>query len=106
MIRINIKNRTARKATKRLKNKARIRKKVDGTTERPRLAVVRSGKHVYAPIIDDSTGSTLVACDQLDRSARLIELDPKYVDAIVGRWCKYKDDPTVVKNGKSIQWTV
>jgi len=52
------------------------------------------------------SGSTLIACDQLDRSARLIELDPKYVDAIVGRWCKYKDDPTVVKNGKSIQWTV
>ena len=49
-------------------------------------------------------GSTLIACDQLERKSRLIELDPKYVDAIVGRYCKFKKDPGIVKNGKPIQW--
>lgn len=52
------------------------------------------------------SGSTLIGCDQLNRRARLIELDPKYVDAIVRRWCKYKEDPLVVKNGEQIQWSV
>lgn len=66
MIRIKLKNRTAAKATKRLKNKARIRKKVDGSTERPRLSVYRSGKHVYAQIIDDNNGQTLVAYSTLE----------------------------------------
>jgi site-specific DNA-methyltransferase (adenine-specific) len=50
------------------------------------------------------SGSTMIACDQLGRKFRGIELDPKYVDAIVGRWCKYKNDYTIIKNGKEIQW--
>ena len=50
------------------------------------------------------SGSTLIACDQLERKARLIELDPKYCDAIVTRYCQYKDDPTIIKNGKEIKW--
>src|ERR1700722_19212206 len=66
MIRIKIKNRTAYKVTKRLKNKARIRKKVDGLTERPRLSVFRSGKHIYAQIVDDRQGKTLVAFSSLE----------------------------------------
>jgi DNA modification methylase len=52
------------------------------------------------------SGSTLIACDQLERRARLIELDPKYVDVIVTRWCQYKDDDIVVKNGEAIQWVI
>ena len=40
---------------------ARIRKKVTGTAERPRLAVYRSLKHIYAQVIDDGAGATLVA---------------------------------------------
>jgi large subunit ribosomal protein L18 len=39
----------------------RIRKKISGTPERPRLCVYRSLKHIYVQIIDDSTGHTLVA---------------------------------------------
>jgi len=66
MIRIKTKNRTSFKVTKRLKNKARIRKKVDGDQERPRLSVFRSGKHVYAQIIDDQAGKTLVAFSTLE----------------------------------------
>lgn len=50
------------------------------------------------------SGSTMIACEQLGRQCRMIELDPKYVDAIVGRWVKYKDDPKIIKNGKEITW--
>lgn len=45
---------------------ARLRKKVAGTAERPRLAVFRSLKHVYAQIIDDTKGHTLVAASSQD----------------------------------------
>ena len=50
------------------------------------------------------SGSTMIACEQLERSARLIELDPKYVDAIVGRWVKYSENANVIKNGEDIVW--
>jgi large subunit ribosomal protein L18 len=66
VIRIKLKNKTAHKVTKRLKNRARIRKKVDGDTERPRLTVYRSGRHIYAQIVDDSVGKTLVAFSSLE----------------------------------------
>jgi large subunit ribosomal protein L18 len=49
-----------------LKNRARIRKKVDGSTECPRLTVFRSGRHIYAQIIDDADGKTLVAFSTLE----------------------------------------
>lgn len=45
----------------RLKNKIRIRRKVSGTGERPRLTVFRSSKHTYAQLIDDVTGKTLAS---------------------------------------------
>ncbi len=48
----------------------RVRKKVFGTPERPRLAVFRSNKHIYAQIIDDTVGHTLVAASTLDRELR------------------------------------
>lgn len=45
----------------RLKRKVRVRRKVRGTTERPRLTIFRSAKHIYAQIIEDVTGNTLVS---------------------------------------------
>lgn len=51
----------AQKKVARLKRKVRVRKKIAGTTQRPRLNVFKSAKHIYAQIIDDSTGSTLIA---------------------------------------------
>ena len=44
-----------------MRTKFRIRKKIKGTPERPRLSVFRSNKHVYAQLIDDTSGRTLVA---------------------------------------------
>jgi large subunit ribosomal protein L18 len=70
VIRIKTYKKTSTKVTKRLKNKARIRKKVRGTGERPRLAVFRSGRHMYAQIVDDQTGTTLVAASSVALKAK------------------------------------
>ena len=51
----------------RLKRQKRIRKRVTGTTERPRLCVFRSSTHIYAQIIDDVTRSTLASASTLDK---------------------------------------
>ena len=49
----------------------RVRKKVRGTAARPRLAVFRSGKHIYAQVIDDLDGKTLAAASSRDKGADL-----------------------------------
>lgn len=49
---------------------ARIRKKVSGTSERPRLAVHFSGKNIYAQVIDDTIGKTLVAVQTTEKAFR------------------------------------
>ncbi len=49
------------KEGRRLRIKRRIRKKIEGTTARPRLSVYRSNKQIYGQIIDDSNGKTLVS---------------------------------------------
>ena len=46
----------------------RIRRKVSGTAERPRLAVHYSNQHIYAQIIDDAAGKTLISASTLDKS--------------------------------------
>lgn len=51
----------------RLARHARLRKRVSGTPEKPRLAVFRSLKHISAQIIDDTTGTTLVAASSLEK---------------------------------------
>jgi large subunit ribosomal protein L18 len=55
----------------RVKRHLRVRKKVHGTAERPRLAVYRSEKNIYAQIIDDVAGKTLVAASTLDKDFAL-----------------------------------
>lgn len=54
----------------RLVRHKRIRKKLSGTTERPRLAVFRSEKHIYAQIIDDTKGVTLVAASTVEKAMK------------------------------------
>jgi large subunit ribosomal protein L18 len=54
----------------RLKRKTRIRKKISGTASRPRLSVFRSAKHVYAQIIDDTAGATLVTASSVEKSVK------------------------------------
>jgi len=52
---------TSQKTITRLKRQVRVRKKIKGTTERPRLNVFKSANHIYAQVIDDIKGITLVA---------------------------------------------
>jgi len=56
---------TALKTITRLKRQIRVRKKIRGTSERPRLNVFKSARHIYAQLIDDTKGVTLVSCSSL-----------------------------------------
>jgi large subunit ribosomal protein L18 len=51
----------------RLKRKKRIRKNLVGTQERPRLSVFRSSKHIYAQVVDDTYGHTLVSASSMEK---------------------------------------
>lgn len=54
----------------RLKRHLRVRKKIEGTTARPRLNIFRSSKHMYAQLIDDTTGVTIVAASTQDKELK------------------------------------
>ena len=56
---------TTKKVERRIKIKYRIRKRVNGTAERPRLSVFRSNKQIYAQVINDLTGTTLASASSL-----------------------------------------
>ena len=97
MIRIKLKNKTSNKVNKRLKNRARIRKKVDGSVERPRLAVFRSGKHIYAQIVDDSSGKTLASYSTLEGELKNKNIETaKKVGAEVAKRALAKNIKSVV----------
>ena len=71
----------------RLRRHVRIRKQVEGRPERPRLAVFRSLEHIYAQVIDDTLGRTLVAASTLDTTVKT-ELEGKKKTAqaeLIGR---------------------
>ncbi|MGQ9656198.1 MAG: 50S ribosomal protein L18 [Thermodesulfobacteriota bacterium] len=53
------------------RRRIRVRKKIFGTLDRPRLSVHRSNKHIYAQMIDDVTGKTLVSASTLSRELRV-----------------------------------
>jgi len=55
------------KRANRVRRHARVRKKISGTTARPRLSVYRSEKNIYAQIIDDVNGVTLVSASSVDK---------------------------------------
>ena len=55
------------KSNRRLRIKRRIRKVVKGTAERPRMSVFRSNKEIYAQLIDDSTGKTILAASSREK---------------------------------------
>ena len=54
----------------RIRRHVRLRKKVHGTSERPRLAVFRSAQHIYAQVVDDKAGRTLAAASDLEPTLR------------------------------------
>ena len=65
----------------------RVRKKISGTPERPRLCVFRSNAHIYAQIIDDTKGNTLCAASTVEKdiASQAAELDKKGQAKLVGK---------------------
>lgn len=60
----------ATRAAARARRHIRVRKKIRGTAQRPRLAVFRSNRYIYAQVIDDATGRTLVAASSQEPELR------------------------------------
>ena len=69
----------------RLRRHARLRKKVAGTAERPRLMVNRSSRHIHVQLIDDLTGTTMAAASSIEADVRAVEGDKKAVGTRVGQ---------------------
>lgn len=95
------------KLTGRERRKLRIRRRVTGTSERPRLSVYRSGRHIYAQVVLDSEGRTLAAASTLSRDLKgTLEEDDKSdaarkVGALIAKMCLAKNIEKVVfdRNG-------
>lgn len=91
----------------RSRRKLRIRKKIFGTSERPRLSVFRSAKHIYAQVIDDTTGRTLAHASTLTEALQGEVTEANKTDAaravgrLIARLCKEKNITKVVfdRNG-------
>jgi large subunit ribosomal protein L18 len=82
------------KADSRLKRKERIRRKLSGSTEKPRLSVYKSLKHIYAQVVDDSTGKTVAFASSLSKELKGKnaegdkKADAKRVGQLIAEKCK------------------
>mgnify|MGYP000790808265 CR=1 FL=1 len=65
----------------RVKKHMKVRNRLSGTAERPRLAVFRSNNHMYAQVIDDTVGNTLVAASTMDKDVKAACEKTNNVDA-------------------------
>ena len=87
------------------RRKRRVRVKISGTNDRPRLTVYRSAKHIYAQVVDDAAGRTLAAASTLDKEFGENPGDKKAaaarVGALVAERCKAANVAQVVfdRNG-------
>ena len=76
--------RTAAATRARARRHLRVRKKVSGSTARPRLVVNRSARHIFAQIVDDTVGRTLASASTLDPAIRTAEGDKTAKAKLVG----------------------
>ncbi len=85
----------------RLKRKKRIRNKVSGTAERPRLTISRSATHIYAQVIDDNKGETIVSIHSFKSDSRANKEACSDLGKKLAEKCKAKQISAVVfdKNG-------
>jgi large subunit ribosomal protein L18 len=79
------KNISETRRTSRLRRHARLRKKVAGTSDRPRLVVNRSARHIHVQLVDDLEGVTLAAASSIEADVRAVEGDKKAVSSRVGQ---------------------
>jgi len=76
---------STRRRLARTRRHARIRKKINGTPQRPRLVVTRSARHITAQLVDDLVGRTLASASTLEADVRSLDGDKKARAAEVGR---------------------
>src|SRR5271154_7147072 len=69
----------------RLRRHARLRKKISGTPERPRLVVHRSSRHIHVQLVDDLTGTTVAAASSIEADVRGVDGDKKAHSVRVGQ---------------------
>ncbi|GAB3414406.1 50S ribosomal protein L18 [Flindersiella endophytica] len=75
---------TSTKARSRLRRQLRGRKKIFGSAARPRLVVTRSARHVFAQVVDDTIGQTLVSASTMEADLRTLDGDKKAKSRKVG----------------------
>lgn len=92
---------TSKKGKLRIKRKLRIRKKISGSQEMPRLSVFRSARHIYAQVINDINGATLAAIHSYDNEKRASIDECKKLGIKLAEKCKAANITKVVfdKNG-------
>jgi large subunit ribosomal protein L18 len=73
-------NNTSPRLVSRLKRKRRVRKNICGSENRPRMSVFRTAKHIYAQIIDDTKGITLVSASTVDKEFKDQNVEGKKVE--------------------------
>ncbi len=66
---------TTSKQTARARRHARLRKKISGTAQRPRLVVTRSARHVFVQVVDDTVGRTLASASSMEQELRGLDGD-------------------------------
>jgi large subunit ribosomal protein L18 len=76
---------SATRRTARLRRHARLRKKISGTAERPRLVVHRSARHIHVQLVNDLDGTTLAAASSIEADVRGVEGDKKAHSVRVGQ---------------------
>jgi large subunit ribosomal protein L18 len=85
-----------KKVTGRIRRRMRIRKKVHGTPERPRLCVFRSAKHIYAQVVDDTQGTTIAHASSVTGASGSKVDAAKHVGSAVAKACIEKGVEQVV----------
>ena len=71
--------------TSRLRRHARLRKKIEGTAETPRLVVHRSSRHIHVQLVNDLNGTTLAAASSIEADVRAVDGDKKAHSVRVGQ---------------------
>jgi large subunit ribosomal protein L18 len=77
-----MKNRLKKKVAQRQNVKLRVKRKIRGTTERPRLSIFRSNAHYYAQLIDDVTGVTVASASTVEKVSREIKDNLEKIDYV------------------------
>jgi large subunit ribosomal protein L18 len=95
---------TVQKTSSRIRRHARIRARISGTAMRPRLAVFRSNRYVYAQLIDDTLGKTLAASDSRKVTGATMSERAGAVGAVLAEQAKKEGITTIVFDRGGFQY--